>query len=56
MSFVRCVKLLGRRAPTFDELRKNGAVAAAIKDAWNASSVGTRDLVSQPHEAEDGYS
>jgi hypothetical protein len=50
MSFARCVELLGRRAPTFDELRKNSVVAAAIKDAWNASSVGTHDLVSQPHE------
>jgi hypothetical protein len=50
LSFARCVELLGRKAPTFDELRKNSVVAEAIKDAWNASSVGTRDLVSQPHE------
>lgn len=50
LSFARCVELLGRKAPTFDELRKNSVVAEAIKDAWNASNVGTRDLVSQPHE------
>ena len=50
LSFARCVELLGRRSPGFDELRKNSVVAAAIKDAWNASDVGTRDLVTEPHE------
>jgi hypothetical protein len=50
LSFARCVELLGRKPPTFDELRRNRVVSDAIKAAWDASSVGTRDRFSQPHE------
>jgi hypothetical protein len=51
LSFARCVELLGRRAPTFDELRKNSVVHQAIEDAWKASDPGTHgDLVTRPHE------
>jgi len=50
LSFARCVESLGRTPPTFDELRKNSIVSDAIKEAWNQSDVGARDLVSQPHE------
>jgi hypothetical protein len=50
MSFTRCVEALGRKAPTFDELRKDSTVLQAINDAWQASDVGVRDLVAQPHE------
>lgn len=50
MSFARCVESLGRKAPSFDELRKNSTVLQAIKDAWSASDVGIQDLVTQPHE------
>jgi len=50
VSFARCVESLGRKAPSFDELKKNSVVAQAISDAWQASDVGVRDLVSQPHE------
>jgi Domain of unknown function (DUF4157) len=50
LSFARCVELLGRKAPTFNELRKNSVLTEAIKDAWKASDVGTPDLVTQPHE------
>jgi hypothetical protein len=50
LSFARCVEALGRKPPTFDELRRNSVVADAIKKAWAESDVGMRDLVSQPHE------
>jgi hypothetical protein len=50
LSFARCVEFLGMRAPSFDELRKNGTVIHAIEDAWKASDVGVRDLVTEPHE------
>jgi hypothetical protein len=50
VSFARCVELLGRKAPAFDELRKNSVVAEAIRSAWQASDVGTRDMVTEPHE------
>ena len=50
LSFARCVESLGRRAPTFDELRKHPVVVEAINAAWSASDVGTRDLVTEPHE------
>ncbi|MDM0033711.1 DUF4157 domain-containing protein [Variovorax sp. J22P271] len=47
---ARCVELLGRRPPTFDELRRNRVVAEAIQSAWDASNVGSRDRVLQAHE------
>jgi hypothetical protein len=51
LSFARCVESLGRRAPTFDELRKNKVVQAAIADAWRASEPGTPgNFLSNPHE------
>jgi Domain of unknown function (DUF4157) len=50
VAFARCVESLGRRAPTFDELRKTSRVQQAIDEAWKASDVGVRDLVTQPHE------
>ncbi len=53
LSFARCVEFLGRKAPTFDELRKNSKVFEAIKKAWSQSDPGTNprgDLVVQPHE------
>jgi hypothetical protein len=51
LSSARCIELLGRKAPRFDELRKNSVVAEAIKDAWKASDPGTKgDLVTHPHE------
>lgn len=50
LSFARCVESLGRRAPTFDELRKNSKVYQALEDAWKASDVGISDLVTQAHE------
>lgn len=49
-SFARCVELLGRRPPNFDELRKNRVVAEAIQAAWDASNVGINDRVLQAHE------
>jgi len=49
-SLARCAELLGRRAPTFDELRKNSTVSEAINDAWRASDVGINDRVLQAHE------
>lgn len=49
-SFARCVEALGRKAPSFDELKKNTVVLQAITDAWTASDVGVKDLVTQPHE------
>jgi hypothetical protein len=49
-SFERCVELLGRRAPTFDQLRRNPTVYEAIAEAWEASNVGVNDLVTQAHE------
>ena len=49
-SFARCVEALGRRAPNFTELQKLSVVATALQDAWKASDVGVRDLVTQPHE------
>jgi hypothetical protein len=50
MSFARCVEALGRRAPNFNQLQKISVVATALQDAWKASDVGVRDLVTQPHE------
>jgi hypothetical protein len=51
LSFARCVELLGRRAPTFDELRTNRVVQEAIAEAWEASEPGTHpDLMTNPHE------
>jgi Domain of unknown function (DUF4157)/Prokaryotic homologs of the JAB domain len=50
MSFARCVEGLGRRAPTFDELRNNKVVSEAIKAAWLASDIGANDRVAQAHE------
>lgn len=50
LSFPRCVEALGRRAPTFDELRKNSKVAEALDAAWSASDVGVKDAVTQAHE------
>ena len=50
LSFARCVEVLGRKAPGFEELKKNSVVLQAITDAWNASDVGVKDLVTTPHE------
>ena len=50
MSFARCVEGLGRRAPTFDELRNNKVVSEAIQAAWLASDIGVNDRVTQAHE------
>jgi hypothetical protein len=50
LSFARCVELLGRRAPTFDELRKNSVVSDAIQAAWEASDIGMNNRVTQAHE------
>jgi hypothetical protein len=50
LSFPRCVEALGRRAPTFDELKKISVVATALDDAWKASDVGVKDAVTQAHE------
>ena len=49
-SFERCVESLGRRPPTFDQLRQNPIVADAIAEAWKASNVGVNDRVLQAHE------
>jgi hypothetical protein len=51
VSFARCVEAMGRRAPTFSELRKDATVSEAIKAAWTASDPGTRrGPVTHPHE------
>jgi hypothetical protein len=50
MSFARSLEGLGRRAPTFDELRNNKVVSEAIKAAWLASDIGANDRVAQAHE------
>ena len=49
MSFARCVESLGRKSPTFEELKKDSMVLQAMEDAWKASDVrALRPLV--PHE------
>ena len=50
VSFARCIEGLGRRAPTFDELRNNPNVAEAIEAAWQASDIGAKDRVTEGHE------
>jgi len=52
LSFARCVESLGRKAPTFDELKKDKTVSDALNDAWKASDPGIphRDRVLIPHE------
>jgi proteasome lid subunit RPN8/RPN11 len=50
MSFTRLVEALGRKAPSFDELRKNSSVLTKLTEAWNASDVGINDGVRQAHE------
>jgi hypothetical protein len=50
LSFPRCVEALGRRAPTFDELKKISVVATAVDAAWKASDVGVNNAVAQAHE------
>jgi hypothetical protein len=48
--FARCAELLGRRAPTFDELRRHPTVYEAITAAWTASDIGVKDAVTEAHE------
>lgn len=48
--FARCAELLGRRAPTFEELRRHPTVYEAITAAWSASDIGVKDAVTEAHE------
>ena len=50
VSFAKCVELLGRRAPTFDELRNNSLVYEAIKLAWMTSNPGKHGSLLTPLE------
>jgi hypothetical protein len=50
LSFARCVELLGRRAPNFEELRQNGLVLEALKLAWSLSNVEIHTPMDPPHE------
>lgn len=50
LSYARLAELLGMRAPTFDELRRNPTVLSELEAAWRASDVGVRDAVAEHHE------
>ncbi len=41
-NWARCIELLGRRAPTYNQLIRNGAVQAALAAAWTASNPAPR--------------